>query len=154
MNLIGIDPGKKGALAWATENEADVLDTPLIGKAYDVISMAEGLESFYVAMKSKVGCRVILEKQWARPGNSAKSTSAMMEGYGIWKGILGALKIPYLEVAPQTWKKLLKLSKDKEASRAMAIKLFPYLASSLKFKKDEGRAEALLLTEYGRLILK
>ena len=36
---------------------------------------------------------------------------------------------------------------DKETSRAMALRLWPSLASSLARKRDEGRAEALLLAE-------
>ncbi len=43
--------------------------------------------------------------------------------------------------------------KTKEDSRALAIQLFPALAEELKRVKDEGRAESLLIAEYGRRFL-
>ena len=58
---------------------------------------------------------------------------------------------PYARV----WKKGLGLTDSskayvdkKEASRLMALDLYPELADELKRKKDNGRAEALLLIEW------
>ena len=46
------------------------------------------------------------------------------------------------------------MGKDKDASRLRAIQLFPVVANRLDRKKDDGRAEALLLAEYGRRLRK
>jgi crossover junction endodeoxyribonuclease RuvC len=40
--------------------------------------------------------------------------------------------------------------KNKDASRAMAMRLWPGLREQLELKKHDGRAEALLLAEYLR----
>jgi crossover junction endodeoxyribonuclease RuvC len=42
------------------------------------------------------------------------------------------------------------IGKDKDASRIIAVQLFPQMAMELKLKKYNGRAEALLLAEYLR----
>jgi crossover junction endodeoxyribonuclease RuvC len=44
----------------------------------------------------------------------------------------------------------MNLPKDKDAARRMAQQWFPDRASELKRKKDEHRAEALLIALYGR----
>jgi crossover junction endodeoxyribonuclease RuvC len=43
---------------------------------------------------------------------------------------------------------------DKDAARMRACQLFPSAANMLERKKDDGRAEALLIAEYGRRTLK
>ncbi|MEF9603307.1 hypothetical protein O4J55_13490 [Paracoccus sp. PXZ] len=53
-------------------------------------------------------------------------------------------------VRPTTWKPALGLTADKRESLAMARELFPGAADMLSRAKDDGRAEALLLTEYHR----
>ena len=77
-------------------------------------------------------------------------------GYGIWIGILEALKIPYTEVPPQTWKRLLMAGerKEKDASRAVARRLWPdQTEEALSRRKDHGRADAALIAEYARRVL-
>ena len=44
--------------------------------------------------------------------------------------------------------------KEKSAARFKAMALFPSLADQLKLVKHDGRAEALLLAEYGRRLRK
>jgi crossover junction endodeoxyribonuclease RuvC len=55
---------------------------------------------------------------------------------------------PWHMVTPQTWKKALKLSSDKQQSLDLARELWP--SAPLARKKDNGRAEALLLAEWLR----
>jgi hypothetical protein len=42
------------------------------------------------------------------------------------------------------------LTSDKDNSRVKAMELFPALTDDLARVKDDGRAEAVLLAEYGR----
>ena len=70
-------------------------------------------------------------------------------GYGIYKGILAALDIPFQEVSPIRWKREFSLDKDKAKSIQAAKQLFPKESTQLLKSKD-GRAEALLLAEYAR----
>ena len=52
-------------------------------------------------------------------------------------------------ISPQAWKYSCELKgKDKDDSRLLAIKKFPFLAGKLKRKKDVDRAEALLIALY------
>jgi crossover junction endodeoxyribonuclease RuvC len=44
----------------------------------------------------------------------------------------------------------MNLPKDKDSARRMAQQWFPDLSSQLKRKKDEHRAEALLIALYGQ----
>lgn len=71
-------------------------------------------------------------------------------GVGLWEGILGALRIPYMKVAPATWKTKMGVIKHPDASRITALELFPQVEDELARKKDNGRADSLLLAEYGR----
>lgn len=74
----------------------------------------------------------------------------------MWKGIIAAYRLPLELPSPQRWKKemMADMGKDKDASRLRAIQLFPVVANRLDRKKDDGRAEALLLAEYGRRLRK
>jgi crossover junction endodeoxyribonuclease RuvC len=69
--------------------------------------------------------------------------------YGAVLGILGALTVPFHLVSPTVWKKHFHLSKDKDASRALALRRFPACAQHFERKKDHNRAEAALLALYG-----
>jgi crossover junction endodeoxyribonuclease RuvC len=66
------------------------------------------------------------------------------------KAVLACCDVPYTLVTPQTWKKAHSLKgPDKEASRRRALQLFPDAAGVLARKKDQNRAEAMLLAEFG-----
>jgi crossover junction endodeoxyribonuclease RuvC len=41
------------------------------------------------------------------------------------------------------------LSSDKEAARALALRLFPACAEHFRLKKHHGRAEAALIAKFG-----
>ncbi len=72
----------------------------------------------------------------------------LLQEVGLLRG-----ELPIEFVSPRVWKKRMGLTTaDKETSRAMAIRMFPLLAKELARKGDDGRAEALLIAEYGRRI--
>ncbi len=85
----------------------------------------------------------------ARQG--AVSAFSYGRGFGVWLGVLGTLEIPITLIRPQAWKRLLLAgyaTKDKDAARAVAAGLFPGL--DLGRRKDQGRAEAILIAEARR----
>ncbi len=91
----------------------------------------------------------ILEESQPMPGQGVKSMFTIGLGFGAWLALLAALEIPYERVRPTVWKRALKLpGKDKEAARLKAQQLFP--SADLQLKKHHGRAEALLLADFGR----
>ena len=156
MIFIGIDPGLNGGLA-TVGSTLSVCDVPTltrkkakgIKREYNISDMREILKNY-----KRTGICLIcyLEAVHAMPGQGVTGMFSMGQGFGIWQGLLAGLEIPFEFVTPQRWKKAMLdgTGKDKEASRLKALQMFPTLADKLKLKKDEGKAEALLIAEYGR----
>jgi len=161
MIIIGIDPGLEGGIAAIRDGMKDVTDIPTITRQktkgtkreYNISAMREMLKDF---KRLKMEVRCALESVHAMPKQGVSSMFSMGEGLGIWKGLLTGLEIPFELITPQKWKSemLNGTGHDKEASRLRAIQLFPALAEALKLKKDHGKAEALLLAEFYRRMLR
>lgn len=142
--MIGIDPGVSGALAFLSGANAAVLDMPNA----DGQVLADPLYGILADWHAET---VYIEKAQSMPGQGVSSTFKYGVGYGVILGVCAARGIAVVEVSPAKWKKAMGLTgKDKEASRALACKLFPSVASKMMRKKDHGRAEALLIAEYAR----
>lgn len=161
MIFYGIDPGKTGAVCRIADSvkffDAEKLDL------YELAS--QWLEP---DMDTRDGAFVLLEKAQVMPRMRKKRLPTGQEveeqagqgavgmfnygiGYGEYRGMLKALRIPFAEIHPMTWKREFSLlHMPKERSIAIAVQLFPRAADHLKRKKDHGRAEALLLAEYAR----
>ena len=161
MIYIGIDPGLNGAVGVVFDAMKDpvVYDTPTMvisgvkdKRVYNTAAMALLLKPF----STIDNVLVVLESVHSMPKQGVASSFSFGQGLGMWQGIIAALGLPLEMPSPQRWKKemLADQGKDKDASRFKAIHLFPSLASQLYRKKDDGRAEALLLAEYGRRLRK
>jgi crossover junction endodeoxyribonuclease RuvC len=158
MITIGIDPGITGAIAFfRTGYQPQVFDTPTqqtkVGRSikqdYLPAQMAMLLEQCANELKAE-SPHCFIEKVAAMPGQGVTSMFNFGKGYGIWIGILGALKIPFTLVTPQAWKKpIMQGIKDKDAARIRAQQLYPDLTPQLTRKKDIGRADAILLAHFG-----
>jgi crossover junction endodeoxyribonuclease RuvC len=91
-----------------------------------------------------------LEYQSARPTDGGASAFKVGVGFGMLKMLLASNFIPYRVVTPQSWRRFMKLTGDKDYSRAMASQLMPKEAHQWARKKDDGRAEAALIALYGQ----
>ena len=147
---IGIDPGLSGSIVTLADGVPDeVHDMPTVmhgdWKEVDGTRLAAILRG--IAIKhSGAYVSACVEKVGARPTDGGTSAFRFGESSGKVKAVLEALRIPYSRVVPAVWKHHFRLLKqDKDASRLLAIKLFPSAADQLKRKKDNGRADALLL---------
>ena len=144
--LIAIDPGAiSGAFAAFADGRGVVAvgDLAVVDGQLDAASFAHLLEAH------KPGVAVI-EKVGAMPGQGVASTFKFGKACGLIEGTLAALNIPFHLVSPPVWKKSLGLrGKDKEASRALAIRLYPSVRG-LDLKKHQNRAEALLIGHWYR----
>ncbi len=144
---IGVDPGFKGALAcfWHKGN-IDVVDMPIV-KATKTELDETAIVAFFEKYKPDM---VVIEKSQTMPKQGISSSGRYMEGYGRIRGICAGMKIPYTLVHPKTWKKLIMfdMGKSKNESIVKVGQLFP--AIDLPRKKDDGKADAILLAEYGR----
>lgn len=154
MTYIGIDPGKKGALAFITEEGVRVHDMPL--DADDRID-AQGIWILITSrvVNSKFSV-CFLEKAQAMPGQGVTSTFNYGVEYGAIRAALQIACVPFQEIHPMKWKKEFTLiKKEKADSVAVARQLFPDvpLVREKRGGGDillDGRAEALLLAEYCR----
>lgn len=157
---LGIDPGLTGALAVLGEKEIiDVYDTPTL-----IVKKGSGKRTVYVvsAMADLVKRwantglvkGIVLETVHAMPGQGVTSMFSLGQGFGIWLGIIAAFRLPLTKVEPRVWKQAMGIPSGAEKSESVvrAAQLFP--TASLARKKDHGRADALLLAEYLRRLLK
>lgn len=166
MIFIGIDPGTTGAIATinGTTKEIRFFDTPTFkvksGKTTKNVHDCAAMARFFREI-ARLQTYVVIEKVNAMPGTAkngerqsmgATSAFSFGMGFGMWLGILATCKTPHAQVAPVTWKKAMMadMDKAKDASRIKAIQLFPETAQDLTLKKHHGRADALLMAEYGR----
>ena len=152
--IIGIDPGFSGAIAHLSSNGTlEIRDMPIVAdlKGRSVLNLYE-LHNLF-SPKAEEEHVAVLEQVASRPGQSAPSTFRFGQGYGALEMGLAAHRIPKRTVTPAKWKKYFGLSKNKGASRGLAIERFPQHADLFKRVKDDGRAEAALLALYGKEVL-
>lgn len=154
---IGIDPGNTGAIALLNKNlefvhVEDMPVTTLNGKkqqvnAVEVCRILERWKSF-----SSEPLIAYLEKVSAMPGQGVSSMFNFGTGYGILQGVLASLRIGYVLVSPQQWKRRAGLiNTEKDKARTVAQQLYPGV--ELGRKRDIGRADALLIATYGAVAI-
>ena len=155
---LGVDPGFSGAfVAVSRDGIEHVADMPLaktkLGKGTQNEICAHTLRDELLSLQHTHGkIRIaIVELVTSSPQMGVKSSFRFGEGYGLITGVLAGLCIPVERVRPQAWKKYMGLDADKKASLALARAKWPYCESFGRVK-DNGRAEAALLAEYGRRI--
>jgi hypothetical protein len=157
---VGIDGGKDGAVAVKVQGSPFVTfyDTP----TYEV-KKAKGIKREFdeKSMRAIVapfcGKNVLVFFEKARPMTKQGVTSMFStgEGYGLWRGILTGLAIPYEIVDAQKWQKVIGFihGDPKGQSYQIASRLFP--EAELKGPKGgikDGRCDAALIAYYGERI--
>ena len=137
MNIIGIDPGWSGGIAY-------------IGKL--------GVEAEGFANKTEQDIwRIIteychkdvtcyIEKVHSMPAQGVASSFKFGHNYGFVRACVMSTLTPMIEVSPMKWQGALGcLTKgNKNVTKARAQQWFP------KMKVTHGTADALLIAEYGR----
>lgn len=136
-DILGIDPGASGAIA-KIGGEVAVWDMPSTPK--DLVDLLAQFKPHQTV--------AFVEQAQSMPGQGVASSFKYGVGFGTILGALAALGIPHRLVTPAMWKRQMGIDKDKEKSRGLAQQLFP--TAPLPRKKDHGRAEALLIAEWGR----
>lgn len=152
--LIGVDPGAHGALAVISPSGRLVrmIDMPVVEmKVGKAMKLRVSPELLAHEMSSYGGnAHAWVEQVTAMPGQGVSSMFAFGESFGIVKGVMAGLGIHIHTVTPNKWKKAMELNAGKDGSRARAIQLWPENAELFKRVKDDGRAEAVLIAEFGR----
>ncbi len=143
MNYIGIDPGQKGGVAVIGDDHAEAWRYP-----GDIQEAAALIVEIHAKNPIKLAC---IERVSAMPGNGVSGMFKFGMNYGAWQGILSALGIPYITVTPRQWQKALLDSgtgETKARSLNMARRLFP--AINMRYKADDGKADALHLARWAK----
>ena len=175
--IIGIDPGKGGAIAVKCDDVYSVYDIPTqtitSGKGkqlkksvdYDIPAIDKLIKCYsrydltrpvYAVVERAEAITYGATSARGQYHNSAQTNFSKGRGYGIIEALLQINGVPIIaSPRPGDWKRGLGLTDPskaytdkKEASRLMALDLHPELADRLQRKKDNGRAEALLLIEW------
>jgi len=148
MVIVGIDPGKKGGIAWYYDHVKSF--------GHGGMAMPPTPRKIFLALqvfKSYGDMRVFIEKCHSMPKQGVASTFAFGKGIGILMGILTALEAEINEIPPQAWKKIVLAGTDKSKDAAIlfvenhypAIDLFPGKCR----KAQDGIADAACLMHYG-----
>lgn len=152
MNVLGIDPGLDGALAFYNEGGLqDILEIPAVK------STGRGREVLWSELNQKwdelflLAEHVFLERVNARPLDGGSSAFKFGSIYGGLRGMIVAKRIPYDLVTPTVWMKAMGVGLgSKEASCLRAEQLFPgFSFRGPRGGKKDGVAEAALIAKYG-----
>lgn len=155
---FGIDPGLSGAIATLIDGEpGPFLDMPTFhnGTANEVD--ASELAAFIRGQRMQHPGAFIsacIERVRAMPDRGgdkvrkmgAQSSFNFGDGFGQVKAVMRVLSLHPVLVEASSWKRHFGLiGSDKDDARLLAIRRFPSVEPQLLRKKDQGRADALLI---------
>jgi len=153
--IISFDPGVKGGMALFIGDKLIMAQKlPTIGSKkpqIDTRTLIANIREYMSYIEKKEDVLLFSEKAQARPMNGATSAFTSGKNFAIFETMAIIEQVRYMDVPPQTWKKAMKLSDDKELSIKLCQQLFPRfdLPKGTKHYHD-GVAEAILLGEYAR----
>ena len=155
MMIIGIDPGISGAICFFKDGEiVDIIDMPTMAEGKKNKRQVNGNQIYNEIITRienipKKNVYVVVEHVSAMPGQGVTSMFNFGQSFGVIKGICSAMQLSLNFVRPAKWKKYFNLIKtEKEASRAKAIEIFPYISSKLSKKKDTNKADSILIASF------
>jgi hypothetical protein len=158
MIFVGIDPGLTGAVAAIGCNGARVADIPTLeipgsGRTKRVVHGYELARLIRQLVPAGEVAIVVLEDVHAMSSSISGSgaNTSLMHSKGVIEGVLSVLRLEVRMVNTRKWKGLFGLDADKSKALAIARNLYPEIAEThLARKKDDGRADALLMAHYGK----
>jgi crossover junction endodeoxyribonuclease RuvC len=138
--VVGIDPGLTGGIACLRGSTLlAVHPMPIFGgwaSGHDLADLLTQLEPDVIAV----------EQTQAMPKNGSVASYSLGRNTGIVLGVVETLGHPLTMLRPVEWKRANGLvGKDKNASRGLAMNLWPVMAKEFKRVKDDGKAEAALI---------
>ena len=155
MIIVGIDPGITGAICFFSKGKViDVIDMPTMAEGKKNKKQVNGRQIFneIKSIKSKFlneNISVVVEQVSAMPGQGVTSMFNFGQSFGVIKGICSAMELPIYYVRPAKWKKYFNLiNSEKDASRTKAIEMFPKISHKLSRKKDNNKADAILISQF------
>jgi crossover junction endodeoxyribonuclease RuvC len=149
MRFIAVDPGMTGAFVANIDGALTVLDMPTFEIRKSNGGTRKNIDGHTICTwLADIGPvdLVVIEEVAARPGGGVTGMFNFGLGYGMIQGILTALERPWSLVRPQVWTKALGVGPDKNRHREEAMRRFPQHADMFRRVKDDGRADAALIT--------
>ena len=151
MIKIAIDPGLSGAIVIMEDNtpvEWCRMPTMKTGSANRV--NAPALAAFIRPSIYGEEIKAYVELVSSMPGQGVASMFSFGHSAGVIQGVLGAFEIPVTMVTPSQWKKRAGLvGQDKDASRVLAIQMWPSWRELDKKGAGQAYADAALIAFYG-----
>lgn len=140
MSVIGVDPGKKGGIAFISGNYASIHRMP--DSPHQIITLLD-----YLRLEDTM---LVVELSQPMPGQGVVSSFTYGRHFGgfEWYAYLRGMR--YVEVRPAKWKKEMGLNSDKINSIKLCQRLYPNLSliPTGCRKPHDGMAEALLIAEW------
>ena len=157
--FIGVDPGLSGAISIFKDNKYIVFPMPttkriLRKKARRDMDIQKLVEMFDENVGFNSNVIAGIELVHAMPQQGVSSTFLFGRVSGIVEGCIGAFGYESYRITPQTWKRFyadmkgLDRKEQKDMARSIASEIAPYIKDEFKRKKDDGKAEALLIANY------
>lgn len=149
-NILGLDPGKKGAITFIDpiDHVFWVHDMPIrkIGQSerrweLDYPRFSNILDRYDPLFGA-------VEDVWSMTGDGNVGAFSFGAVTGAVMGILHYYGCRVRRVRPAIWKANMRVTADKTSSIERAITLVPEAAPILERKKDDGRAESILMAIY------
>lgn len=157
--FVGVDPGLSGAISIFKNDRYVVFPMPTkksilrkktkrdmdIQKLVEIFDENIGFNSHVIAG---------IELVHAMPQQGVSSTFLFGRVSGIVEGCIGAFGYESYRITPQVWKKFypgmrgLDRKEQKDLARELAADTAPYIKDEFRRKKDDGKAEALLIANY------
>ena len=152
MIKIGIDPGLSGAIVIMESNspiEWQRMPTMKTGSANRVNAPAlAAMLKPYLYLDKPLHAYVELVS--SMPGQGVASMFSFGHSAGVIQGVLGAFEIPVTMVTPGQWKKRAGLTgQDKDASRTLAIQMWPSWRELDQKGAGQAYADAAFIALYG-----
>jgi len=144
VKVLGIDPGNNCGLALIDGDRAETQHAPTTGtdrKRLDVAGVAAVIRAWAPEV-------AVIEHVGPAPRQGVAATFQFGYAAGALHGVCTALALPVELVTPAMWKRHFRLGADKDAARALTLRLYPALTCDLLRKKDADRAEALLIARW------
>jgi len=155
MMIIGIDPGISGSICFFQDGIIkDVIEMPTMTDGKKNKRQVNGAQIFNEISErinkfNKKNIKVVIEQVSAMPGQGVTSMFNFGQSFGVIKGICSAMELPIFYVRPAKWKKHFNLiNSEKDASRTKVIDMFPRISNKLSRKKDNNKADAILIAQY------
>lgn len=152
MKVLGIDPGKKGAIALIDGLQLlHVFDMPIVALKKGTKVCCHTLNTELAALFYEHGPvnLAVVETVHATPQMGVTSSFDFGRSFGVIEMAIISRGVRVEYVQPAKWKGALGLGADKNSSLALARAKWPD-SDAFRRQRDEGRAEACLIAEYAR----